>query len=109
MVGAWVCPLFGPAAQALGHTLADVVRWMATVTADLVGLAQKGRIATGADADLVRFAPDERFTVDVAKLHHRNPVSAYAGRSLTGVIRETWLRVVPVDNGTPWGRLLRKG
>ena len=67
--------------------------------ADRVGLAHKGRIEVGADADLVRFAPDEEFTVDVARLHHRNPVSAYAGRRLTGVVRETWLRGVPVDRG----------
>jgi allantoinase len=95
-------------ARARGHALADVVRWMATAPADLVGLAHKGRIKVGADADLVRFAPDEEFTVDVARLYHRNPVSAYAGRRLAGVVRETWLRGVPVDD-TPRGRLLRRG
>ena len=41
--------------------------------------------------------PDEEFTVDVARLHHRNPVSAYAGRRLAGVVRETWLRGVPIE------------
>ncbi|HRD62830.1 MAG TPA: allantoinase AllB [Nocardioides sp.] len=91
-----------------GHGLADVVRWMATAPADRVGLAHKGRIAVGADADLVRFAPDEEYTVDVTKLHHRNPVSAYAGRRLAGVVRETWLRGVPVDPAVPHGRLLQK-
>jgi allantoinase len=99
-------------ARERGHGLADVVRWMATATADRVGLGHKGRIEAGADADLVRFAPDEEFTVDVARLHHRNPVSAYAGRRLTGVVRETWLRGVPVHpdgDDTPRGRLLRRG
>jgi allantoinase len=90
-----------------GHVLADVVRWMAAAPADLVGLTHKGRIEVGADADLVRFAPDEEFTVDVARLHHRNPVSAYAGRRLAGVVRETWLRGVPVAD-QPRGRLLRR-
>jgi allantoinase len=85
------------------------VRWMATAPADRVGLAHKGRIAVGADADLVRFAPGEEFTVDVARLHHRNPVSAYAGRRLAGVVRETWLRGVPVSDESPRGRLLRRG
>jgi allantoinase len=99
-------------ARARGLTLGDVVRWMATAPADRVGLGCKGRIAEGADADLVRFVPDEEFTVDVARLHHRNPVSAYAGRRLAGVVRETWLRGVPVhpeSDDRPRGRLLRRG
>jgi allantoinase len=105
-------PAVWTGARSRGLALTDVVRWMATATADRVGLAHKGRIAVGADADLVRFAPDEEFTVDVAALHHRNPVSAYAGRPLAGVVRETWLRGVPVrpESGTaPRGRLLRRG
>ena len=105
-------PAVWTGARARGLALTDVVRWMATAPADRVGLAHKGRIAVGADADLIRFAPDEEFTVDVARLHHRNPVSAYAGRRLAGVVRETWLRGVPVhpDPGeTPRGRLLRRG
>ena len=101
-------PAVWTGARERGLALADVVRWMATAPADRVGLAHKGRIAVGADADLVRFAPDEEFTVDVALLHHRNPVSAYAGRRLAGVVRETWLRGVPVGD-TPRGRLLRRG
>ena len=53
-------------------------------------------------------APGEKWTVEVARLHHRNPVSAYAGRTLIGVVRETWLRGIAVDD-TPRGRLLRRG
>jgi allantoinase len=102
-------PAVWTGARARGHALTDVVRWMATAPADRVGLAHKGRIAVGADADLVRFAPGEEFTVDVARLHHRNPVSAYAGRRLAGVVRETWLRGVPVSDESPRGRLLRRG
>jgi allantoinase len=60
--------------------------------ADFVGLAQKGRIAVGADADLVAFAPDATFTVHADELQHKNPVSAYDGRELRGVVRRTWLR-----------------
>ena len=104
-------PAVWTGARARGHALADVVRWTATAPADRVGLTHKGRIEVGADADLVRFAPDEEFTVDVAKLHHRNPVSAYAGRGLAGVVRETWLRGVPIEasDERPRGRLLRRG
>ncbi|GAA3661808.1 allantoinase AllB [Nocardioides ginsengisoli] len=101
-------PAVWTAARARGRTLADVVRWMASAPADRVGLAHKGRIAVGADADLVRFAPDEGLTVEVGRLHHRNPLCAYAGRRLAGVVRETWLRGATVDD-TPRGRLLERG
>lgn len=74
-----------------GFSLSDVVRWMAVNTADQVGLADRGRIAVGAVADLVVFAPDEEFTVDVAALHHKNAVTAYDKLGLRGVIRRTWV------------------
>lgn len=95
-------------ARARGHSMIDVVRWMSAAPAALAGLGHKGRIAVGADADLVRFAPDETFTVDVTRLHHRNPVCAYAGTTLAGVVRETWLRGAPAGDGPPRGRLLEK-
>ena len=83
---------------------------MATAPARRVGLAGKGEIAVGADADLCVFAPDEEWVVDAAALHHKNPVTPYAGRTLTGTVRATWLRGRRVDlSGPPRGRLLRRG
>jgi allantoinase len=103
-------PAVWTAARDRGHDIADVVRWMATGPADRVGLSHKGRIATGADADLVVLAPDEEFVVDVAALAHRNPVCAYAGRRLSGVVRRTWLRGEPVTpDRPPHGRFLLRG
>jgi allantoinase len=49
-------------------------------------------MAVGRDADLSVFAPDQQFVVDPARLQHRNPITPYAGRTLTGVVRSTWLR-----------------
>ncbi|WP_367136358.1 allantoinase AllB [Saccharothrix sp. HUAS TT1] len=95
-------------ARRRGHALTDVVRWMATNPADLVGLTTKGRIEPGADADFCVFAPDDAFVVDRARLHHRNPVTPYHGRPLAGVVRQTWLRGLPVDD-RPRGRLLTRG
>jgi allantoinase len=103
-------PVVWTSARERGVPLVDVVRWMATAPARRVGLTGKGEIAIGADADLCIFAPDEPWVVDPARLHHKNPVSAYAGRTLTGTVRATWLRGRPIDVAdTPRGRLLTRG
>lgn len=102
-------PVVWTGARERGVPLADVVRWMATAPARRVGIAGKGEIAVGADADLCVFAPDESWVVDPSALHHKNPVSPYAGRTLTGTVRATWLRGRPVDlSAGPRGRLLRR-
>ncbi|MGW3495289.1 allantoinase AllB [Streptomyces sp. NPDC001020] len=97
-------------ARRRGHGLQDVVRWMSTRTAQLAGLRHKGAIEAGRDADFAVLAPDETFTVDPAALQHRNPVTAYAGRTLYGVVKSAWLRGERVvDDGEftePKGRLL---
>ena len=99
-------PAVWSGARARGRRLTDVVRWMAEAPARLAGLPRKGAIAVGRDADLVAFAPEERFTVGA--LHHRNPVTPYAGHELTGVVRRTWLRGQLTD-GTAIGELLDRG
>jgi allantoinase len=101
-------PVIWTAAQARGHSLADVVSWMARRPADLVGLTGKGRLAVGADADLVAFDPDATFVVDPARLHHRNPVTPYAGKVLRGVVTRTWLRGDAVTGDAPGGRFLTR-
>ncbi|WP_433327143.1 allantoinase AllB [Spirillospora sp. CA-294931] len=95
------------AASARGHGLGAVVGWMAEGPATLAGLAGKGRIASGHDADLVAFAPEDTFTVVPGDLHHRHPVTPYADRPLRGVVRSTWLRGRPVTD-QPHGRLLSR-
>ncbi|MFE3021710.1 allantoinase AllB [Streptomyces sp. NPDC059256] len=102
-------PALWTEARQRGHTLSDVVRWMAAGPAALAGLDRKGAIAIGKDADFTVFAPDETFTVDAARLHHRNQITAYAGRTLAGVVRSTWLRGRRIDTGSTSaasGRLL---
>ncbi|SET90219.1 allantoinase AllB [Geodermatophilus poikilotrophus] len=99
-------PAVWTGARARGLDLSQVARWMSAAPARLAGLPQKGAIAVGRDADLVVFAPEERWRV--GELLHRNPVTPYAGRELTGVVRRTWLRGEETD-GTPRGRLLGRG
>ncbi|WTW95035.1 allantoinase AllB [Streptomycetaceae bacterium NBC_01309] len=102
-------PAIWTEARRRGHSLADVVGWMSTGPARFAGLRRKGVIAPGRDADLVAFDPDAAFVVDANTLHHRNPVTPYSGRELTGAVRTTWLRGVPVDlDGPPSGELLER-
>lgn len=96
-------------ARQRGHGLAEVVRWMAAGPAELAGLRHKGRIEPGCDADFCVFAPDDTFLVDAARLRHRNPVSAYHGRPLAGMVRQTWLRGNEITGARPAGRLLARG
>ncbi|MFW6691279.1 allantoinase AllB [Streptomyces sp. MAR4 CNX-425] len=79
-------------ARRRGHGLADVARWMAAGPARLAGLPAKGAVEPGRDADFAVLDPDAAFTVDPAALQHRNPVTAYAGRRLYGVVTATYLR-----------------
>lgn len=105
-------PAIWTEAKKRGRTLEDVVRWMSAAPAALAGLASKGAIEAGRDADFAVLAPEETFTVDPAHLHHRNQVTAYAGKTLHGVVKSTWLRGARIaDHGTPsepTGRLLER-
>ncbi|MEK8145533.1 allantoinase AllB [Streptomyces sp. M10(2022)] len=105
-------PAIWTEARRRGHPIDDVVRWMSAAPARLAGLSRKGAIEAGRDADFAVLAPDETFTVDPAELFHRNQVTAYAGRTLHGVVRSTWLRGVRIAAdgvlAEPTGRLLAR-
>ncbi|WP_406498843.1 allantoinase AllB [Streptomyces sp. NBC_00846] len=105
-------PAIWTEARKRGHSLDDVVRWMSAAPAELAGLPRKGAIEAGRDADFAVLATDATFTVDPAELFHRNQVTAYAGKTLHGVVRSTWLRGrrIAADGtvGEPTGRLLER-
>ncbi|WP_309107237.1 allantoinase AllB [Arthrobacter sp.] len=95
-------------ARQRGIPLDQVISWMAAKPAELVRLRDKGQIAEGIDADFAVFAPDERFVVDASRLKHKNPITPYDGRELSGVIHRTYLRGNLVDFRSPRGRLIRR-
>jgi allantoinase len=99
-------PVVWTAGRERGVSLAEVARWMAAVPAKIAGLAAKGRIAVGCDADLVAFAPDAEFVVTASMLRHRHKLTPYLGQRLTGVVRRTWLRGQDVPSAAPRGEFL---
>jgi len=105
-------PAVWTVARKRGRSLTDIARWMASFPAALAGLDdRKGAIEVGRDADLIAFDPDASFVVRAAELRHKNPVSPYDGRTLTGVVKRTWLRGAEVTpDGPRRGQFLtRKG
>lgn len=82
----------------------DRSRWVKLIStnpAKLMGLwPAKGEIAPGADADVVIFDPDARWTVRHEDLHMSEPYSCWDGLAMTGKVRDTLLRgQVLVENG----------
>lgn len=99
------------AARKRGIGLDLVSRWMSRNTSDLVGLAGKGRIEVGADADLLVYDANAEQVVDARRLAHRNPISAYDGQRFSGRVVRTLVRGNAVDTERPdhsWGRQLRR-
>lgn len=78
-------------ARARGIGLEQVSSWMSRRTADLVGVSAKGRLEPGADADLAVYDTAVPLQVDARELAHRNPISAYDGRSYPGRVTHTVL------------------
>lgn len=88
-----------------GHTLVDLVRWMCEGPARLARLSgTKGTIAAGAHADLVVFDDTATITVTPERVEHRHKVTPYAGETLAGAVRATYLRGERIAED---GRVLR--
>ena len=107
-------------ARGRGIPLETILPLYTTGPARVAGLDGVGAIEVGAPAHLTVFGVDDPFAIDAARLLHKNPITAYDRRRLTGRIRRTWLHGEPVFDvtsggpgeaplfrGAPRGRLLR--
>ncbi len=93
-------------AKTLGFSLVDLSRIMSEAPARLVGLeGRKGKIAPGYDADLCFFDPEGDFSVAALELEHKNKITPYEGRRLSGRVVRTLLRGETVfEEGQSLGR-----
>ena len=65
----------------------DLRRWVevcCTRPAELFGLARKGRLRPGCDADIILFDPKRQVTLSPETLHSPLPFTSYDGVALTG-------------------------
>ncbi|MHB8630945.1 MAG: allantoinase AllB [Candidatus Limnocylindria bacterium] len=76
------------------RAVAGFVAWrLAAKPADRFGLApRKGRIASGADADIILFDPSREWTLGPSAVQTRSGLTPYAGRSFTGAVVRTLVR-----------------
>jgi dihydropyrimidinase len=73
-----------------------MVDLLATTPARLFGLASKGAVDVGRDADLVLFDPRATRTIRQSDLHHTGDFTPYEGREVRGVVRSVFVRGEPV-------------
>ena len=69
-----------------------MVELIATTPARRFGLARKGAIEAGRDADLVLFDPAARRTIRAADLHHTSDFTPYEGLAVRGAVRSVFVR-----------------
>ena len=90
-------------ARRRGIPFETLVPLFTTGPARVAGLSGVGEIVVGAPAHLAVFGLDDTLRIDARALQHRNPISAYDGKLLTGRIRRTWLRGTSVYDASEGG------
>jgi dihydropyrimidinase len=96
-------------------TVERMVDLLATAPARRFGLAGKGAIEAGRDADIVLFDPAANRTIRQSDLHHTSDFTPYDGLAVEGAVRSTFVRgrAVVRDGRSVaergWGRFVERG
>ena len=77
-------------------TVERMVDVLATTPAARFGLARKGAIEVGRDADLVVFDPEATRTLRATELHHTSDYTPYEGLDVRGAVRDVLVRGIEV-------------
>jgi allantoinase len=109
----WLLPGLFSEGSRRGMSLAHMAEVLAWNPARRFGLAAKGDVAEGYDADLALLDPAARFTVRAADSPSAQGYTPFEGLELAGRVRATFLRgrLVYEDGrlvGPPSGRFLRR-
>jgi dihydropyrimidinase len=73
-------------------TLERMVDLLSTTPARRFGLARKGALEVGRDADIVVFDPAARRTIRADELHHTSDYTPYEDMAITGAVRNVFVR-----------------
>ena len=97
-------PVVWTAAQERGFSIEDMARLLSENPAKFLGLAHKGRIEKGCDADLVIWNPEADCMIEEENIHHRHKITPYlsenSARLLRGQVMQTYVNGEKVfDNG----------
>ncbi|MFM8433453.1 MAG: allantoinase AllB [Bacteroidota bacterium] len=108
----FLLPIMWSIAERKKITLEKFADLMCRRPAEFLGLKNKGRLATGYDADLVIWNPTKKMKVNSNTIRSRHKVTAYEGQMLSGVVQETWVNgQLAYDRGafpvTSAGQILR--
>jgi dihydropyrimidinase len=96
-------------------SLHRMVELLSTKPAARFGVARKGALEVGRDADVVVFDPRARRTLRAADLHHTSDYTPYEGVESTGAVRDVLVRGVDVIRSGAFvgqrgfGRFLERG
>ncbi|GAA1977766.1 allantoinase AllB [Microbacterium pumilum] len=90
-------------AHSRGIPLETLVPLFTTGPARVAGVARAGVIEPGVPAHLTVFGVDDPLVIDATRLLHKNPITAYDHRVLSGRIRRTWLHGKAMYNVTEGG------
>ncbi|KAG6831746.1 hypothetical protein H0H92_007898 [Tricholoma furcatifolium] len=92
--------------QRRGVTVAEIVAWTSTKTAEHAGLSHlKGELKVGLDGDFIIWDPEAEYTVTTDSLKFKNKISPYVGMTLRGRVEKTYLRGNLVYDMTAYAEL----
>lgn len=95
-----------------GLSLNHIAQLLSWNPAQRYGLATKGDIAVGYDADMVLFDPNETFVVRASQSPSAQGYTPFEGMELNGRVKQTYVRGnLAYDNGTfgaPMGKFLKR-